>query len=139
MIALWVAAHYFRRPLRYIGFNGAGKQVRDFLHIDDLAELIIEQLGNWDTWRGCTLNVGGGVAHSLSLAECTALCQQITGNSIPIAADLDARSADPRIYVSDTRRALSFTDWRPARGPQKTLSDIFDWIRAEESSLRAVL
>jgi CDP-paratose 2-epimerase len=35
VIALWMAAHYFRRNLSYIGFDGSGRQVRDFLHIDD--------------------------------------------------------------------------------------------------------
>src|SRR5579863_778718 len=31
VLALWVAAHYFGKSLTYIGFGGAGKQVRDFL------------------------------------------------------------------------------------------------------------
>ena len=33
----WVLAHYFRRELRYIGYGGLGKQVRDLLHVEDLA------------------------------------------------------------------------------------------------------
>src|SRR3954451_10908727 len=36
----WVLAHQTGRPLRYIGYGGAGKQVRDLLHVDDLVELI---------------------------------------------------------------------------------------------------
>src|SRR5215467_8057315 len=44
VIALWVAAHHFRRALRYIGFGGQGKQVRDVLHIEDLCALIADQL-----------------------------------------------------------------------------------------------
>src|SRR6516164_7723989 len=84
VLGLWVAAHYFGRPLEYIGFQGSGKQVRDFLHVADLAELIVEQLSNWDTWRGRTVNIGGGRSNSLSLLECTDLCRRITGHSIPI-------------------------------------------------------
>jgi len=36
VISLWVARHYFGRPLSYTGFGGQGKQVRDILHVRDL-------------------------------------------------------------------------------------------------------
>lgn len=61
VIALWAAAHYFERPLRYIGFGGEGKQVRDFLHVDDFCELLLEQIANIDLFAGSQVwNVGGG-------------------------------------------------------------------------------
>ena len=44
MVTLWVARHYFGRPLRYTGFGGLGKQVRDVLHVDDLFDLLRLQL-----------------------------------------------------------------------------------------------
>ena len=56
----WMLAHYFRRPLAYIGFGGSGKQVRDVLHVDDLIELLDEQLAAPEQWKGVTANVGGG-------------------------------------------------------------------------------
>jgi CDP-paratose 2-epimerase len=139
VLSLWMAAHYFGQPLRYIGFEGSGKQVRDFLHIDDLADLIVEQLQSWDEWSGKSLNIGGGRDHSLSLLECTQLCRDITGRSIPITAQPEGRPADPRIYISDTHRALEVTSWRPRRDALRTLGGIFEWIHAEESSLRRIL
>ena len=33
----WLLPHYRRRPLSYIGYGGTGKQVRDVLHVDDVA------------------------------------------------------------------------------------------------------
>ena len=42
----WMLAHHFGRPLRYIGYGGAGKQVRDLLHVDDLVDLVDEQLAD---------------------------------------------------------------------------------------------
>jgi len=36
VFTMWVAHHYFNVPVRYIGFGGEGKQVRDLLHIQDL-------------------------------------------------------------------------------------------------------
>ena len=40
----WVLAHHFQRPLSYIGYGGHGKQVRDLLHVADLAALVDDQL-----------------------------------------------------------------------------------------------
>jgi CDP-paratose 2-epimerase len=40
VFALWVANHYFQKSLKYIGYGGTGKQVRDFLHVADLLDLI---------------------------------------------------------------------------------------------------
>lgn len=42
--AFWTAAHMFKRNLKYIGFEGSGKQVRDMLHIDDLIRLVMMQI-----------------------------------------------------------------------------------------------
>lgn len=44
--AFWTAAHVFGRNLKYIGFGGTGKQVRDMLHIDDLIDLVLMQIEN---------------------------------------------------------------------------------------------
>ncbi len=39
IFAYWIHAHARRRPLRYIGFDGTGKQTRDVFHPRDLAAL----------------------------------------------------------------------------------------------------
>ncbi len=94
VIALWVLHHYFGRPLKYIGYGGTGKQVRDTLHIADLCEFIAEQLSDFEKWDGWLGNVGGGRKISTSLQELTAICQKVTGRNVPITADLQPRTAD---------------------------------------------
>jgi CDP-paratose 2-epimerase len=131
VIALWVAAHDFQRPLTYIGFGGAGKQVRDFLHIEDFCELLRDQILNFSLYAGKKFNVGGGAANSLSLIETTRLCEAITGNTIPIGSHPDNRAADVRIYLSDHRAVTLINGWRPQRGAESTLTDICTWLRAE--------
>jgi CDP-paratose 2-epimerase len=132
----WLLSHYTRRPLTYIGYGGAGKQVRDLLHIDDLCDLIFEQLADPAGWNGATVNVGGGVAGSLSLKETTALCRELTGNEVPVAPVLENRPGDVPMYASDCGRLFARSAWRPSRDPQRVLEDTFVWIRENE---RAVL
>jgi CDP-paratose 2-epimerase len=131
----WMLAFYFKRPLSYIGFGGQGKQVRDLLHVADLARLVEDQLLRPEHWAGAVVNVGGGEQVSLSLRETTALCEQITGNKLPVAANPETRPGDVRIYISDTRDLGRFTDWAPNSGPREILTDIFSWVSEHERQL----
>jgi len=73
VVVHWVASHFFGRPLRYIGYGGTGKQVRDILHVGDLTALIECQLPALPQGRGQVYNVGGGRFCSVSLCELTEL------------------------------------------------------------------
>jgi CDP-paratose 2-epimerase len=135
----WMLAHHFGTPLRYIGFGGTGKQVRDLLHVADLLELLDEQLQDPECWDGVRVNVGGGRDRSLSLAETTGLCEQITGNRVHVDALIDTRPGDIPLYISDCNRLFERTDWRPTHTGEQTLSDIHDWIRANERALKRMV
>jgi CDP-paratose 2-epimerase len=136
----WMLGHYFRRELKYIGFGGSGKQVRDLVHVDDVVELVIDQLNRPEEWAGATVNVGGGAEFSLSLVETTELCRELTGNRLPIPATAETRPGDVCVYLSDCSRLYGRSSWRPRNDPAKVLEDIFHWIseneRAVESALR---
>jgi len=135
----WMLAHHFGRPLRYIGFGGSGKQVRDLLHIDDLLDLLDRQLAEPLHWDGVTVNVGGGRACSLSLLEASSLCTEISGRETAISASDESRPGDIPIYLSDCRRLFSLTDWRPVHGPREILIDIHSWIAEHEAAIRTAL
>jgi CDP-paratose 2-epimerase len=126
-------------PLSYIGFDGSGRQVRDLLHIDDLIELVNDQLEHPDHWNGVTANVGGGLDVSLSLRETTELCRELTGRELEIKSAGEDRPGDVAVYISDCARLNSLTDWRPQREARNILSDINDWIKANEAMIRATL
>jgi CDP-paratose 2-epimerase len=132
VFALWMGKHYFRRPLKYIGYGGTGKQVRDFVSISDLADLIERQLDQFETLPHRLYNAGGGRDSSLSLAETTALCEEITGNHVEIEAVAENRPLDVKIYVTDNARVYRDTGWLPAKSPRETMSDIFAWIHENE-------
>ncbi|HEX3600069.1 MAG TPA: NAD-dependent epimerase/dehydratase family protein, partial [Lacipirellulaceae bacterium] len=42
--SFWLRMYAHQRPMKYLGFNGTGHQVRDALHPNDLAELLLKQM-----------------------------------------------------------------------------------------------
>ncbi|REJ93587.1 MAG: NAD-dependent epimerase/dehydratase family protein [Planctomycetota bacterium] len=139
VVTLWVAHHYFERPLRYIGFGGGGKQVRDVLHVQDLFDLVVEQLDRDDIWDGRVYNIGGGVEQSVSLLELTQLCRQATGKQVPIGAVPETHPFDVRIYTSDLTKVSRDLEWRPQQSPETIVTEIHEWIAADEATLEPIL
>src|SRR6476660_4296227 len=62
IFAFWINSYLRRRPLKYIGFDGQGHQVRDCLHPRDVAALAWNQIKSPDRQVERVQNVGGGVA-----------------------------------------------------------------------------
>jgi CDP-paratose 2-epimerase len=135
----WMLAHHFRNPLSYIGFGGHGKQVRDLLHVEDLVDLVERQLLDPAKWDGQTVNAGGGRECSLSLVETTAICQELTGNEVPITPVAETRQGDVPIYLSDCARLFDLDEWRPRRSARQVLADIHEWVAADEERIAAAL
>ena len=136
VVALWVFRHYFGKPLKYIGYGGTGKQVRDMLHVADLCDLVAEQISHFEEWEGWLGNVGGGLEISASLQELTALCQKNIGREIPIASETENRQADLRIFLADSSKLFARTSWRPKCNVEKIVADVFEWVRANENDLK---
>jgi len=139
VLAHWVLSHYLKWDLAYIGFGGGGKQVRDVLHVEDLIDLIDRQLAEPERWSGITANVGGETEQSVSLVEMTAICEELTGNSISVGRTPETRPGDVPIYISDCARLQEHTDWRPRRSIRQVLEDIFGWVHANEPTVVAAL
>lgn len=135
VFTLWMLAHYFKRPLKYIGFGGKGKQVRDLLHIDDLFDLIELQLISIDKINGEVFNVGGGKTISLSLLETTQICENITENRIEIKSEPKTRPADLVIYITDNQKLYNILNWRPKTDARRILEDIYLWIKDNDNTL----
>jgi CDP-paratose 2-epimerase len=126
-VALWVFHHLFGRPLRYIGYGGKGKQVRDVLHVGDLALLLDEQISHFDDWNGWSGNVSGGLENSVSLCELTAICQKLSDVTLPVQSEPETRPNDVRIYIGDSGRLFHRTTWRPQKTVAETVAEVAQW------------
>jgi len=142
VFTFWLANHYFKNPLRYIGFGGKGKQVRDLLHVKDLAELVVKQvrylIGAEPGHLNEIFNVGGSVYSSLSLLEATEICAELTGNRIKIESASENRPADMIWYITDNGRTEQVFEWKPRKSAVDILQDTFRWLQENESDFKKI-
>jgi CDP-paratose 2-epimerase len=139
VIVLWMAKHFWKGSLGYIGYGGLGQQARDVLHVRDLFRLVQWQITNLGLQKGQIFNVGGGLENTVSLAELTDLCTKITGNTITIGSSNENRPGDLPIYITDNSKIKQFSNWQPEIKVERLLNEIFDWFKKEENQLRTIL
>ncbi len=139
VVTLWMAKHYWNQSLKYIGYGGTGKQVRDLLHVDDVVSLIDLQIHQIEKFQGKIYNVGGGAENSASLFEMTSICEKITGNKIQIASEVETRTADLRIYITDNSLIEKEIGWKPTKSVEQIFTDIYHWIKENETQLESIL
>jgi CDP-paratose 2-epimerase len=133
-VVWWAIAHYFKLPLKYIGWNG--KQVRDVLFLDDVCALVELQMGEISRFRGDIFNLGGGAANSLSLREATHLLESKLGHGTDITVEDSVRTGDLPIYFTDNRKSIRQLKWQPRVSLDQGFDKILAWIGTNEDALR---
>lgn len=141
IFAFWIHSWREEKPLKYIGFDGLGHQVRDCLHPRDLAPLLLKQMGkgranNQHQATPQVINLSGGADSAMSLRQLSDWCNErfpssLTMNSLPQSADdiegeLPVRPFDLPWVVLDHSLATETWDWEP----QSSVFSIFEEIAA---------
>lgn len=124
-MAWFTIAALLNRPITIFG---DGKQVRDVLHVDDLArawEMAVEKI---EAVRGEVFNIGGGVQFSLAVREIFPMLERLLGRSIPIAHG-PWRTGDQPVYISDIAKAKEKLAWEPKIAPEAGVKTLFDWCQ----------
>ncbi len=112
IFSFWIHSWHQKRPLKYIGFNGAGYQVRDCLHARDLVPLVAQQITRPRSDAPRVINVSGGSDQSASLRQLSEWCCQRFGHH-PVAAEAKDRPFDVPWLVLDSSRAAQIWGWKP--------------------------
>ena len=123
IFAFWINSYLRRRPLRYIGFDGRGYQVRDCLHPRDVAALVWKQIQSPDRQVERVQNVAGGVDSAMSLAQLSEWCAGRFGKHV-IGRDSGSRTYDVPWMVLDSTRAKEQWDWQPTLSREQILEEI---------------
>jgi CDP-paratose 2-epimerase len=112
IFSFWINAHLRRRPLKYIGFDGHGHQVRDALHPRDLVPVLLAQMKNSGQAAPRIANFSGGAANTMSLAQLTDWCDERFGKHA-VASAATPRPFDIPWMVLDSSLAEKVWDWSP--------------------------
>lgn len=129
-LAHFIIAIQLGRP---ITIYGDGKQVRDMLYIDDLANAYKRAIERIDVARGKVYNIGGGPTNALSIwAEVGPALERLAGKPIPVKHS-DWRPGDQPVCVMDITKAERELGWRPDVGVQEGIERLWNWVRDNRS------
>ncbi|CAN5674306.1 NAD-dependent epimerase/dehydratase family protein [soil metagenome] len=123
IFTFWINAYLRQRPLRYIGFDGTGAQVRDCLHPADLAALLWKQMNAGQQKIERVVNVSAGARSAMSLAELSSWCSERFASRV-IESDKAPRLFDLPWVVLDSTRAGELWNWQPQISRDEILQEI---------------
>lgn len=136
IFAYWINGYLRRAPLRYIGFDGRGYQTRDCLHPRDLVPLLRAQMHEPSpSNKARVINVAGGAANAMSLAQLSDWCGRRFG-AHTIESGTAPRQFDVPWLLLDSTLAERSWSWRSATNLESILSEIAahaeahpDWLQ----------
>jgi CDP-paratose 2-epimerase len=139
IFSFWINSFLRKKPLKYIGFDGAGHQVRDCLHPRDLVPVLLRQMLEQSSTVEAPLNFGGGVGHCMSLRQLTEWCADRFGPR-PISSEPAPRPFDIPWMVMDAGAAQKRWNWQPQTSLEMILDEIArhaeehpDWLELSAS------
>lgn len=109
--------------------NGDGSAVRDFVHVDDMADAFVRALDICEpgVWR--VYNIGSG--RRTTVREVISVAEEVTGK--PVSLRNAPPANEPPVLVADPTRAMAELGWQPKRSsPRQIISDA--WLALQNLS-----
>jgi UDP-glucose-4-epimerase GalE len=110
-----------------------GTCVRDYIHVNDLADAHIKGLEYLDGGTSVALNLGTGHGHSVR--EVLATIKAVTGREVP-SRMAPARPGDPPALVADPARAEKLLNWKAKRSLEEIVATAWKWAERSQSRKR---
>jgi UDP-glucose-4-epimerase GalE len=101
---------------------GDGSHVRDYVHVDDLAEAHVRALETPGIF-----NLGSG--RGVSVLEVIETARRVTGRKIEVKFE-PPRPGDPKTLVADITRARRELGWSPKRTLEDIIASTYEWRKA---------
>ena len=100
-----------------------GTCIRDYIHVEDLAEAHVLALDRTRTNSGI-YNLGNNRGYSVrEVVDCA---ERVTGRKIPLVQH-PRRAGDPPQLVASQRQALADLGWRPRLGLEEMIASAWQW------------
>jgi len=126
IFAFWLHSWKENKPLKYIGFDGMGHQVRDCLHPCDMVPLLVQQMESTRGDKPPIVNVSGGLPSARSLRQLSQWCEERWGPR-NVTVDSSPRPFDLPWVVLDNSLARDTWDWQPQTTVDQVLTEIADF------------
>lgn len=106
-----------------------GTCVRDYVHVDDLAEAHLLALEKLEPGKEMRYNLG--IGRGYSVREVIQTVEEVTGKKVPVQ-EADRREGDPAVLVASADRAREELGWRPKYENLKAIvQTAWDWHSAQ--------
>lgn len=105
-----------------------GSCVRDYIHVDDLADAHLRAMEKLELGKGIEVNLGTGTG--FSVRQIIETCREVTGIDIK-SVDGPRRAGDPPELVADATKAEKILGWHPRyTTPRSIIETAWEWHRA---------
>ena len=102
-----------------------GTNVRDYIHVDDLADAHIAAMGKLDTASPIRCNLGTG--RGFSVKEIIQTAERVTGKKVPVEYG-PRRPGDAIALYADPRRAKELLGWEAKyKEPEAIIRSAWNW------------
>ncbi len=109
---------------------GTGKPLREFLHVDDLAEALLFLMQHYSDAE----HVNVGVGQDLSIRELAETIARVVGYQGKLAFDPGKPDGTPRKLVDTTK--INALGWHPRIGLEEGLRETYRWYLENRDHLR---
>ena len=137
-VSLWVISHVLKSKLKYIGYKGSGKQCRDVIHIDDVCNIILLQIKQFNKINNNTFNIGGGSRSFISLIGLTKMCEKLTGNSIKFDKVNKTSIFDIPTFFTNIIKIQKFYKWKPSKTIEDIINDTYHWVINNKKIIKTI-
>lgn len=128
VFSFWIYSWLRKSPVKYIGFGGNGKQVRDVVHPFDICEVMYKQIHDRTIEDDPIYNLGGEELNSMSLKELTEWCQyNIRKDNSMVTSSPEQRPFDIPIFIMDSTKAKRRWGFKNTYDMNRILEEIRDY------------
>ena len=104
-----------------------GTCIRDYVHVEDLAEAHVLALEKQIAGKSVAYNVGSGTGNSVREVICT--CGEVSGKTIPVN-EAPRRAGDPPVLVASAEKLKRELGWSPKFPDLRSIVETaWDWHR----------
>jgi UDP-glucose 4-epimerase len=106
-----------------------GTCIRDYIHVNDLADAHIRALEYLNKGESTVINLGTGFGYSVK--EIIDAARRITGKEIK-SGIVERRAGDPAVLIADNKKAKEVLGWIPEYNLERILETAWNWHKNQK-------